>query len=129
MGRYYWGDIEGKFWFAVQNSNAADRFGVMGVQPQMLEYRFDESNLEDVRKEINSIEYNLGKYLALLDKFFAEKSFYSNEELIVYLGFSKSEEDYDKVRFLLNEYADLELGRKIEKAIVEMKQCNFEAEF
>jgi hypothetical protein len=24
MGRYYHGDIEGKFWFAVQSSNDAD---------------------------------------------------------------------------------------------------------
>ena len=24
MGRYYQGDIEGKFWFAVQSSNDAD---------------------------------------------------------------------------------------------------------
>ena len=28
MGRYYNGDINGKFWFAVQNSNCADRFGL-----------------------------------------------------------------------------------------------------
>ena len=28
MGRYYNGDIEGKFWVAVQPSNAADQFGV-----------------------------------------------------------------------------------------------------
>jgi len=28
MGRYYNGDIEGKFWFAVQSSDDADFFGV-----------------------------------------------------------------------------------------------------
>ena len=28
MGRYITGDIERKLWFAVQSSNAADRFGV-----------------------------------------------------------------------------------------------------
>ena len=27
MGRYYHGDIEGKFWFAVQSSQDADFFG------------------------------------------------------------------------------------------------------
>ncbi len=31
MGRYYSGDIEGKFWFAVQSSYAADRFGVIMI--------------------------------------------------------------------------------------------------
>ena len=33
MGRYYNGDIEGKFWFAVQSSDCADRFGSIGEQP------------------------------------------------------------------------------------------------
>ena len=28
MGRYYTGDIEGKFWFAVQSSDDADFFGL-----------------------------------------------------------------------------------------------------
>ena len=31
MGRYYTGDIEGKFWFGIQSSNSADRFGVIGL--------------------------------------------------------------------------------------------------
>ena len=31
MGRYYSGDIEGKFWFAIQSSDDADYFGVEGV--------------------------------------------------------------------------------------------------
>ena len=30
MGRYYSGDIEGKFWFAVQDSDDADHFGIEG---------------------------------------------------------------------------------------------------
>ena len=30
MGRYYNGDIEGKFWFGVQASNDADFFGSEG---------------------------------------------------------------------------------------------------
>ena len=30
MGRYYSGDIEGKFWFGIQESNDADNFGVEG---------------------------------------------------------------------------------------------------
>ena len=30
MGRFYNGDIEGKFWFGVQESNDADHFGVEG---------------------------------------------------------------------------------------------------
>jgi hypothetical protein len=44
MGRYYNGDIEGKFWVAVQSSNAADQFGVEGTAPEQLEYGFYESH-------------------------------------------------------------------------------------
>ena len=36
MGRNISGDINHRFWPTVQNSNAADRFGVTGVQPQEL---------------------------------------------------------------------------------------------
>ena len=33
MGRYYSGDIEGKMWFAVQNSSDWDYFGKEGNYP------------------------------------------------------------------------------------------------
>ena len=33
MGRYYEGDISGKFAFGVQSSTAADRFGVDPTKP------------------------------------------------------------------------------------------------
>jgi hypothetical protein len=36
MGRYYTGDIEGKFAFAVQSSDAADRFGSCGSYTRIL---------------------------------------------------------------------------------------------
>ena len=41
MGRYYWGDIDGKFAFAIQSSNDADFFGVQGYQPEQLQYNFE----------------------------------------------------------------------------------------
>ena len=31
MGRCYCGDIEGKFWFGVQDSNDVEKFGNNGV--------------------------------------------------------------------------------------------------
>ena len=41
MGRYYGGDIEGKFWFGVQSSSDADHFGIEG-QASELNYYFDK---------------------------------------------------------------------------------------
>ena len=36
MGRYYNGDIEGKFWVAVQPSDAAARFGGRNYEPSYI---------------------------------------------------------------------------------------------
>jgi hypothetical protein len=41
MGRYYSGDIEGKFMFATQSSTAADRFGSSYYEPNHVNYYFD----------------------------------------------------------------------------------------
>ena len=49
MGRYYDGDIEGKFMFAVQSSTAADRFGSEGFN-NYVDYYFDESHLGTISK-------------------------------------------------------------------------------
>ena len=118
MGRYYSGDIEGKFWFAVQSSDCADRFGVQGYQPEILNYSFYEDDLEDVEKEIANIETKLGDKLKVIDDFFATRSGY-NDDMLAEVGISREE---------LSEYADLGLGRKIRDCIKENGQCEFEAE-
>ena len=50
MGRYYNGDIEGKFWFAVQSSNDADYFGVEG-DARFLNYYFTEEDLPKIEAD------------------------------------------------------------------------------
>ena len=118
MGRYYSGDIEGKFWFALQGSDCADRFGVSGEQPNVLTYYFDEDNLEDVEEEIARIEQNLGDKIKIIDDFFESKNGY-NDEMLAEAGISKHE---------LSEYADLGMGKKIRDCIKENGSCSFEAE-
>ena len=118
MGRYYSGDIEGKFWFGVQSSYAADRFGQRGYEPSYIEYYYCEDHLDDVEAEIKRIEDGLGDKLETLDKFFSEKNSYRPEELSD-LGIDSHD---------LSEYADLGLGRKIRDCIKEIGQCSFTAE-
>lgn len=55
MGRYYSGDINGKFWFGVQSSDAADRFGVTG-KADFLHYYFTDHDLPQVENEIKAIK-------------------------------------------------------------------------
>lgn len=118
MGRYYTGDIDGKFWFAVQSSDAADRFGVFGEKPNYLTYYFDEDNLEDIETEIADIEESLGDKLKILDDFFAKANGYTDKELKD-IGISPND---------LSDYADLELGRKIRDCVKEHGSCSFDAE-
>jgi len=123
MGRYYYGDIEGKFWFAVQSSDAADRFGVKGSEPNYIEYYFNNEHLQDVQDELARIEKHLGVYKHLIDEFFKNNHSYNDEELSEALKVSMVE-----TKMLLSDYADYELGKKIEKSILETGECSFTAE-
>jgi hypothetical protein len=118
MGRYYSGDIEGKFMFSVQSSNAADRFGVKGIEPQQLEYYFNDDNLEDVEAEILNIETSLGDKLEVLEDLFENNEYFDNDVLND-LGIKDKD---------LSEYADLLLGIKIRDCINRTTECVFTAD-
>ena len=74
MGRYISGDINRKLWFSVQSSDAADRFGVTGHQPEELYYHFDIDSLPEIYQELSKIATNLGSNLIPLHKFFKENT-------------------------------------------------------
>ena len=118
MGRYYSGDIEGKFWFALQSSDAASRFGGVESEPAYIDYYFDEDHLEEVEAEIKNIQDSLGEKIKILDDFFKKNNGY-NDVSINKLGVSMDE---------LRDYADLGLGIKIRNHIKEFGQCSFQAE-
>jgi len=119
MGRYYNGDIEGKFWFGIQSSNSATRFSAAAeCEPSFIEYYFDEDHLKEVQDELDAIENNLGENMQIIINFFLNKETYNNEELDK-AGISSS---------MLEEYADYTLGKKIEKCIIEHGHCQFQAE-
>lgn len=60
MGRYYDGDIEGKFWFGVQSSDDGEHFGSEECESNVIEYRQDREVFEDVgAKQIQELMKNL----------------------------------------------------------------------
>lgn len=122
MGRYYSGDIEGKFWFGIQPSDAADRFGVTGEQTQ-ISYSFDSENLPKIQEELKKIEDDLGETKLKLDKFFEKNFGYNDEELSKYLKCPILE-----LRYILREYADYQLGKQIAECIEKNGFCYFDAE-
>ena len=124
MGRDISGDINHRLWFGIQDSDAADRFGVTGHQPQELYYYFDQEDLPGIKQELKNIEDKLGNNLVLMNKFFEENTSYTDEKLAEYLNVDEKE-----AKNLLSEYADYELGLKIAEAVRTTGQCEFTAEF
>jgi hypothetical protein len=60
MGRYYDGDIEGKFWFAVQSSDDGEHFGCTECGSNVIEYYVDRDTFNDVGiKQIKELKRKL----------------------------------------------------------------------
>ena len=108
MGRYYYGDIEGKFWFGVQSSDAADRFGSIGCEPNYINYYYSKENLPDVQEEIKNIEETNKEGFIKLEAFFKDKEYYNNDDLELAMDMPK-----EAVRKIVSDYADYKLGQKI----------------
>ena len=129
MGRYYSGDIDGKFWLAVQSSDDANYFGVKGEQPNLLEYHYDDDDLPTVKECIENCENCLGDYKKHLDDFFNDRESYNNEMLADFLN-KKTKKTYTEkgVIHYLQWYARLGLGQQIHDCIKDHGQCHFDAE-
>lgn len=127
MGRYYSGDIEGKFWFAVQTSDDAGFFGGEESEPNYISYYFNKEHLKNIKAGLDKCRKALGKYRAKFDKFFNEggKGYegYNNEMLVKEFNIP-----YIKIHELMIWYARLGLGIKIYKKVKENGSCEFEAE-
>ena len=130
MGRYYQGDIEGKFWFAVQSSDDANHFGGSEIELQdddgeiyELEYFFNKEDLESINEGIETCIKDIGEFKPKLDEVFSSSNSYNPDELARQLGVSQA-----KYRDLMETYARLHLGEKIKKCVEDNGECNFTAE-
>ena len=135
MGRYYEGDIEGKFWFGIQSSDDADFFGSHGFQPDYLEYYFDEEHLDKIQKGLDECCQRLDYRKGLLDDFFKKKQGYTREEICELLdipvpkpGISIEAHKKSKYNYYLEWYARYQLGKKILDRVKSDKFCSFRAE-
>ncbi len=128
MGRYYTGDIEGKFAFGVQASDAADQFGVEGHHPQYLEYFFTKGDIPEVEARLTELEESFEEYktsiLTYID-IFGCKPYEQDISLERYLEEAGMEKLKD---YKLESYFDYNLGRQILQCIKEKGECNFSAD-
>lgn len=121
MGRYYHGDIEGKFWFGVQPSDDGDYFGMREQEPSYIPYYSDD--LELAEQGVKECKEVLRGYLTTMRKFFNNRKTYNDKSLAEVLKAGE-----DKTAHLLEWYARLTLGEKIVKCIKEEGSCWYEAE-
>ena len=103
MGRYYSGDIEGKFMFAVQPSDAGEQFGAERNEPGYIDYYVNRENYELIVERLQELEKIGG--VNRVKKMFDENEFYNDNTMIAY---NVSRED-------LANYADWNLGNKMKE--------------
>jgi hypothetical protein len=130
MGRYYQGDIEGKFWFGVQSSDDANNFGGSEIELQdddgeiyELEYFFAKEDLESINEGIQTCITDLGEFKSKLDEVFSSSNGYNPDVLAKQLGVAEA-----KYSTIMDSYARLHLGNKIKKCVEDNGECRFPAE-
>jgi hypothetical protein len=128
MGRYYNGDIEGKFWFGVQSSDDGEFFGARELEPNYVTYIVED--IKEVEEGLDMCILNLGANKKRLDEFFDSCEHGYNDEMIIkwYKDKHKLTIDEGFVSKMLTWYARLDLGEKIKKCMVENDYCEFTAE-
>lgn len=120
MGRYYSGDIEGKFMFAVQPSNAGERFEAFDIEPQYVEYCVNRESYEHIKKTLKEIQ-KTGAVKRVKNMFDNENGY--NDE--IQKKYNVSDKD-------MSEYADWILGSKMKSFFDENKETDslyYNAEF
>ena len=126
MGRYYSGDIEGKFWFGIQSSTDADFFGGEGYQPEEMNYWFEKSDLDTIKEGIKICKDKLGKNKKRFDIFFDENNGYNDN--ILQRHWLKHYEEPINVDHDLEWYARLLFGEQILECVQDQGDCSFTAE-
>jgi len=129
MGRYYNGDIEGKFWFGVQSSQDGEFFGAL-ENNNYINYMVDRDD-NNVEEGIKECLKELNNWKERLDQFFEENNGY-NDEMIIKHWKERFDEviNQDAIRRQLEWYARLALGEQIQKFLKDNPEtdCYFEAE-
>lgn len=119
MGRYYTGDIDGKFMFAIQSSDAHERFGAVEEESYYVPYVVFRHSYAEICAELDSIKQK--GHVDKVDKMFNENIGYNKDVLKKY---NISEHD-------LSEWADYQIGLELKEFFDDnpnLDECRFQAE-
>ena len=103
MGRYYNGDIEGKFMFGVQGSDAGERFGAQELESHYVEYCVNREEYNNIVKTLDEIKSK--GHVERVEKMF-EKEIGWNDTILEKYGVSRKD---------MEEYADYEMGLQMKE--------------
>ena len=120
MGRFYYGDIEGKFWFGIQSSNDPEFFG---LEEEKNEINYYTEDIEKVEEGVNKCLKELKGYKEIIEDYFNDKEGYNEQKMAEELEISN-----EKLREKLVWFARLELGEKILNYLKEEGNCSLTAE-
>jgi|TARA_R100000479_G_scaffold175875_1_gene128110 hypothetical protein len=123
MGRYYHGDIEGKFWFGVQPSDDPKFFGAVEEPGDTVDYYTEDLSL--IENGIARCREEIGDYLEQMQHFY--NKIVSNPKYAQTLSewLNVPEHKADNLR---GWYARLELGEKMYLQVKEHGSCFITAE-
>jgi hypothetical protein len=125
MGRFYNGDIDGKWWFAVQSSDTPEKFG--GYETH-IDYTI--CNDDTFKNKVKQLENDLGDKFEWMTQFFKENDFYNDADLREYL--IKKNPRYDKSELSqdLENFADYEFAMQVKQHFEDTGEdyCNVSSE-
>ena len=140
MGRHYDGDIEGKFWFAVQSSDDGEYFGAIDITEEntdsdyhdgFVDYVIYFSDIDKVKAGIDLCKRQLRGNYVILSEFFSNNNGYNDEMIIEHYKETRGihiNEDF--LREQLTIFARLDFGTQILLYFNENpgEDCHFTAE-
>ena len=125
MGRYYDGDVEGKWWFGVQSSDTPERFG--GYETH-IDYTI--CNDDTFKSGIKLIKEDLGDKLEWLQQFFDENNGYNDAMLMEFMMKKNPRYDKSELRRDLENFADYEFAMQVKEYFDDTGEeyCNVNSE-
>ena len=124
MGRYYDGDIEGKFWFGIQDSSDGDFFGKNHVVSE-IGWEYSKKDLPKIEEGLEKCKANLDEFLSGFYQFFVENDGYNDEMLLEFFNKHDNKYSIKLIRKKLTWYARLLLGKQIQECVKDNETCYF----
>lgn len=137
MGRFYHGDIQGKFLFGIQSSTDASNLGAEGKEiihrgePIGMRYHIKKKDLGKIKEALEVCCKELGEDREKIDQFFNENPYYTQDQLAYAIcpGFGDPVRRHISTMNKMSLYGRILLGEKIVGHLENNPSCKFIADY